>query len=178
MGRRWGRPDISRYADRFDVPAADGGLAVTFLGVASLLVSDGTSAVLTYGFFSLPSLPRVLLRRITPDRTRIQETLGRASVTAVDAVVPVHTHYDHALDSATVAAATGAPARRGLGHTDRRRRWTAPGPHHPRHAGPSGRLRPVHSDADRVGPLPTRPVPRCHRAPGRAAGAGVGIPLR
>src|ERR687893_966900 len=108
MGRRWGRPDISRYADRFDVPAADGGLAVTFLGVASLLVSDGTSAVLTDGFFSRPSLPRVLLRRIAPDPGRIHEMLGRAGVGAVDAVVPVHTHYDHALDSATVAAATGA----------------------------------------------------------------------
>ena len=108
MGRRWGRPDISRYADRFDVPAADGGLSVTFLGVASLLVSDGTSAVLTDGFFSRPSLRRVLLGRIAPDPGRIQEMLGRAGVTAVDAVVPVHTHYDHALDSATVAAATGA----------------------------------------------------------------------
>src|SRR3712207_6791393 len=108
MGRRWGRPDISSYADRFDVPAADDGLAVTFLGVASLLVSDGTSAVLTDGFFSRPSLPRVLLRRLAPDPGRIHEALGRAGVTAVDAVVPVHTHYDHALDSATVAAATGA----------------------------------------------------------------------
>ena len=108
MGRRWGRADISSYADRFDVPAADGGLSVTFLGVASLLVSDGTSAVLTDGFFSRPSLPRVLLRRIAPDPGRIHEALGRAGVTAVDAVVPVHTHYDHALDSATVAAATGA----------------------------------------------------------------------
>jgi L-ascorbate metabolism protein UlaG (beta-lactamase superfamily) len=108
MGRRWGRPDISRYADRFDVPASDGGLAVTFLGVASLLVSDGTSAVLTDGFFSRPSLPRVLLGRIAPDHTCIQAALGRAGVGAVDAVVPVHTHYDHALDSATVAAATGA----------------------------------------------------------------------
>jgi L-ascorbate metabolism protein UlaG (beta-lactamase superfamily) len=108
MGRRWGPPDISSYADRFDVPAADGGLSVTFLGVASLLVSDGTSAVITDGFFSRPSLPRVLLRRIAPDPGRIHEALGRAGVTAVDAVVPVHTHYDHALDSATVATATGA----------------------------------------------------------------------
>jgi L-ascorbate metabolism protein UlaG (beta-lactamase superfamily) len=108
MGRRLGRPDISRYADRFDVPASDGGLAVTFLGVASLRVSDGTSAVLTDGFLSRPSLPRVLLRRIAPDPARIQEALGRAGGGAIDAVVPVHTHYDHALDSATVAAATGA----------------------------------------------------------------------
>src|SRR3712207_9556740 len=49
--------------------------------------------VLTDGVFSRPSLPRVLLRRIAPDPTRIQAALGRAGVTAVDAVVPVHTHY-------------------------------------------------------------------------------------
>jgi L-ascorbate metabolism protein UlaG (beta-lactamase superfamily) len=49
----------------------------------------------------------VLLRRIAPDPP-IQEALGRAGGGAFDAVVPVHTHYDHALDSATVAAATGA----------------------------------------------------------------------
>src|SRR5215207_8130603 len=108
MRRRWGRPDISRYADYFDVPAADGWLSVTFLGVASLLVSDGTSAVLTDGFCSRPSLARVLLRRIAPDLTRIHQVLGRAGVTTLDAVVPVHRHYDHALDSATMAAATGA----------------------------------------------------------------------
>src|SRR3712207_5205960 len=64
--------------------------------------------VLTDGFFSRPSLPRVLLRRIAPDPGRIHEALGRAGVTAVDTVVPVHTHHDHALDSAAVATATQA----------------------------------------------------------------------
>jgi hypothetical protein len=47
-----------RYADHFDVLATDGRLSVTFLGVAILLVSDGTSAIRTDGFFSRPSLPR------------------------------------------------------------------------------------------------------------------------
>jgi hypothetical protein len=39
-----GRPDLTAHADRFDVPAATGGFAVTFLGVATLLFSDGESA--------------------------------------------------------------------------------------------------------------------------------------
>ena len=43
MRFKLGRPDLSHYADRFDVPASgpDGGLGVTFLGVASLLLDAG-----------------------------------------------------------------------------------------------------------------------------------------
>ncbi|MBD2897887.1 hypothetical protein amrb99_68540 [Actinomadura sp. RB99] len=108
MKPRFGRPDISRYADRFDVPGAGEGLSVTFLGVSTLLFADGASAVMTDGFFSRPSPAAVGLRRIAPDRRRIDAALTRAGVAALDAVVPVHTHFDHAMDSAVVAARTGA----------------------------------------------------------------------
>ncbi|MFK4226259.1 MBL fold metallo-hydrolase [Streptomyces sp. NPDC019890] len=108
MKIRFGRPDISRYADRFDLPEADQGLSVTFLGVSTLLVGDGTSAVMTDGFFSRPSLLAVLARRIAPNHARIDAALKRAEVTSLDALVPVHTHFDHAMDSAVVAARTGA----------------------------------------------------------------------
>lgn len=111
MRIRWGRPDISRYADRFDLPAAgpDGqGPSVTFLGVSTLLIRDGTSAVMTDGFFSRPSLLAVGARRIAPHRARIDEALARAEVRSLDALVPVHTHFDHAMDSAVVADRTGA----------------------------------------------------------------------
>ncbi|WP_395657437.1 MBL fold metallo-hydrolase [Nocardioides sp.] len=103
-----GRPDLGRYADRFDVPLADGSWGVTFLGVASLLLDDGETRVLTDGFFSRPSLARVLLGRIAPDPARIDAALARVGVDRLAAVVPVHTHYDHALDSAVVADRTGA----------------------------------------------------------------------
>lgn len=108
MKLRPGRPDISRYADRFDVPEAGSGLSVTFLGVTTLLVRDGTSAVMTDGFFSRPSLLSVGLRRLSPHPGRIDAALARAGVSALDALVPVHTHFDHAMDAAAVAARTGA----------------------------------------------------------------------
>ncbi len=108
MKVRLGRPDISRYADRFDLPEAGRGLSVTFLGVATLLVDDGSSAVMTDGFFSRPSLLTVALRRMAPDIGRIEEALGRAEVASLDALIPVHTHFDHAMDSAVVAERTGA----------------------------------------------------------------------
>jgi L-ascorbate metabolism protein UlaG (beta-lactamase superfamily) len=110
MRLKAGRPDIARYRDHFTVPIAgpDAPLTVAWMGVSTLLVTDGTSALLTDGFFSRPSLLDVGLRRLTPSESRIGECLDRAEVSRLDAVLPVHTHYDHALDSATVAERTGA----------------------------------------------------------------------
>ncbi|WGX98944.1 MBL fold metallo-hydrolase [Nocardioides sp. L-11A] len=105
---RLGRPDLGRYAARFGLPQASDGVGVTFLGVASLLIEDGTSAVLTDGFFTRPSLPRVALGRLAPDEALIERTLARAGIDRLDVVAPVHTHYDHAMDAAAVAARTGA----------------------------------------------------------------------
>jgi L-ascorbate metabolism protein UlaG (beta-lactamase superfamily) len=105
---RLGRPDLSRYADRFDVPAAGDGLSVTFLGVSTLLLDDGASAILTDGYFTRPPLTRVALARIAPDPAVIASCLHRAGIRRLDAVLPVHSHFDHALDSAVVAEQTGA----------------------------------------------------------------------
>jgi L-ascorbate metabolism protein UlaG (beta-lactamase superfamily) len=103
-----GRPDIGQYAHRFDVPPATGPLGVTFLGVATLLLDDGETAVMTDGFFSRPSLAKVATRKVAPDLARIDAVLSRAGVDRLAAVLPVHTHYDHAMDSAVVADRTGA----------------------------------------------------------------------
>ena len=111
MRLRTGRPDLSRYADLFDVPARvteAPGLSVTFLGVSTLLIEDGRTAILTDGFFSRPSMLPVLLGRLAPDPDRIDACLERAGITALEAVLPVHSHFDHALDSAYVADRTGA----------------------------------------------------------------------
>lgn len=112
MRLKLGRPSLTQYADRFDTPEAAGDFGVTFLGVASLLLDDGETAVMTDGFFSRPSLPRLLLRPIAPDLERIDDALDRlgfgASGRRLAAVLPVHTHFDHVMDSAVVAARTGA----------------------------------------------------------------------
>jgi L-ascorbate metabolism protein UlaG (beta-lactamase superfamily) len=102
-----GRPDLARYADQFDVPAADGDLSVTFLGVSTLLLDDRESAVMTDGYFSRPSLAKVGLGRIRPDHGRIAAALARTGTTRLEGVLPVHTHFDHALDAAVVAHHTG-----------------------------------------------------------------------
>lgn len=109
MRLRAGRPDLARYADRFDVPTADGtGLSVTFLGVSSLLLDDGSSAILTDGFFTRPSMLKVLLGPVQPDGARIDASMRRAGIGRLEAVLPVHSHFDHAMDSAVVAERSGA----------------------------------------------------------------------
>ena len=110
MRLKLGRPDLQNYARYFDVPAAapDSPLSVTWAGVTTLLVDDGASALMTDGFFSRPGLASVGLRRISPSPPRIDGCLARLGVDQLEAVLPVHTHYDHAMDSAVVAERTGA----------------------------------------------------------------------
>ncbi|MGV0835596.1 MBL fold metallo-hydrolase [Mycolicibacterium thermoresistibile] len=110
MRLRPGRPALTRYTHRFDAPAAapDSMLTVLWAGVTTLLIDDGDSALLTDGFFSRPGLLTVALRRIAPDTARIDGTLARLGVHRLAAVLPVHTHYDHVLDSAVVAERTGS----------------------------------------------------------------------
>ena len=110
MRVKLGRPDLDRYARWFDVAPATGDFSVVFLGVATLLLDDGHSALLTDGFFSRPSLLKVGLTRLAPDAGRISAALARAGLDGrrLDAVVPVHTHFDHAMDSAVVAQRCGA----------------------------------------------------------------------
>ncbi|QSR27194.1 MBL fold metallo-hydrolase [Nocardioides aromaticivorans] len=108
MRARLGRPDLARYADRFDVPEAEGAFATTFLGVSTVLVDDGETALLTDGYFSRPSMGRVLLGRLAPDDARIDAALRRAGIDRLAVVAPVHTHFDHALDSPAVVRRTGA----------------------------------------------------------------------
>jgi L-ascorbate metabolism protein UlaG (beta-lactamase superfamily) len=110
MRLKLGRPDLGDYAGRFDQPAATAAspLTVTWAGVTTLLIDDGDSAVMTDGFFSRPSLLAVGTRALSPSLPRIDGCLARLGVDRLDAVLPVHTHFDHAMDSAAVADRTGA----------------------------------------------------------------------
>ena len=110
MRLKSGRPDLREFAGYFDVPAAgaDSVLTVTWAGVTTLLIDDGSSTLMTDGFFSRPGLGTIGVRRISPSLPRIDGCLARLGVDRLEAVLPVHTHYDHAMDSAVVAERTGA----------------------------------------------------------------------
>ena len=107
------RPDLSRYA-RYEMSAAPPAtrrprVSVTFLGIATLLISDGETHLMTDGWFTRVGLGDLLLQRaVSPDTDAIARGLQRAGVTRLAAVMPVHSHYDHAQDAPEVARRTGA----------------------------------------------------------------------
>ena len=80
MRLRPGRPDLARHSHRFSVPVAGSAapLTVTWLGVTTLLIDDGSSALMTDGFFSRPSLARVGLGKLAPSAARVDGCLARA----------------------------------------------------------------------------------------------------
>ena len=104
-------PDLSKYSDLRIPASAENSAApfnVQFLGVSSILISDGKNTILTDGFFSRPGLWTVLFSDIGPDEATVRQSLERAGIHKVDLIIPVHSHYDHAMDSPLVARLTEA----------------------------------------------------------------------
>lgn len=89
-------------------PSAGGAVTARFFGVSTILLSDGNTAIMTDGFFSRPSAGKFLFGRIAPDSTRIRDGLASGEVTALSAVLTVHSHYDHAMDAPSVARRSNA----------------------------------------------------------------------
>ncbi len=103
------RPPITPYlALTLPTATAADPVQVRFAGVSTLLFDDGETAWMTDGFFSRPGLWTTLTAKIGPDTAVIERELARLGVTHLAAVVPVHSHYDHAMDSPVVAQRTGA----------------------------------------------------------------------
>jgi len=86
----------------------DGAVTVRFSGTATLLFSDGETRWMTDGWFSRPGPLRLALGEIAPDPAAIERGLAANRVRELAAVLPVHSHYDHAMDAPEVARRTGA----------------------------------------------------------------------
>jgi hypothetical protein len=78
------RPSLEPYASLWlasppgDAPGPR--VTITFLGVTTLLISDGETSLMTDGFFTRPPKTRVFFGRISPDPDRIARSLERAGV--------------------------------------------------------------------------------------------------
>ena len=88
--------------------AAPGALRVRFTGTSTLLFHDGETAWMVDGWFSRPGPLSLLLGGVEPDIGAIHAGLERNGVRELAFVIPVHSHYDHAMDSPEVARRTGA----------------------------------------------------------------------
>lgn len=90
-------------------PANSTGVTVQWFGISTLLIDDGETQILTDGFFSRPSLFDILLKRpIEPELGMITKIISAHQIDRLAVVIPVHSHYDHAMDSGEVAKLTGA----------------------------------------------------------------------
>jgi len=116
--------------DKFFVASEEIGhrdLNVTFLGTSSFLIQTSKANVLIDGYFTRTRLN--LFRGVEPDAERVSKVLCGLGIalkdlsflsdetnrerclanhTQLDVVIPMHGHFDHALDAPLIAALTGA----------------------------------------------------------------------
>jgi L-ascorbate metabolism protein UlaG (beta-lactamase superfamily) len=76
-----------------------GSVTVTWFGISTLLFDDGETQILIDGTFTRVPLAHILsLRRVSSDVATINHTLANYRINRLAAIVPVHSHFDHAMD--------------------------------------------------------------------------------
>lgn len=95
-------------------PTADGldpedAVTVTWLGVTTLLFDDGDTQILVDGFFSHPSLADVALDvPVASHAAQINYVMDEFEMRRLAAIIPSHSHYDHAMDIGALANRSSA----------------------------------------------------------------------
>jgi L-ascorbate metabolism protein UlaG (beta-lactamase superfamily) len=112
LSRLWQeRQDVSELdwpiAESVDVEV--GGVTVTWFGISTLLLDDGETQILIDGAFTRLKLSDILtLRRVSSDIATINHTLAEYRIDRLAAIVPVHSHFDHAIDAGQIANRSNA----------------------------------------------------------------------
>jgi len=84
-------------------------VTVTWLGTTTLLFDDGETQILIDGAFTRVSpLDIVLFQRVKSDAATINYAMATFGINRLAAIIPVHSHHDHAMDVAHVANRTSA----------------------------------------------------------------------
>ena len=84
-------------------------VTVTWLGVTTMLFDDGETQILIDGFFSRPSLFDIVLGNpVTNDAATINYALDEFRMRRLAAIIPVHSHFDHAMDVGAIANRSSA----------------------------------------------------------------------
>lgn len=89
--------------------ALDSPVTATWFGVTTLLFDDGETQILIDGFVSRPTLFQVLTGRpVSNDVATINYFLNEYRIRRLAAIIPVHSHYDHAMDVGAIGNRTSA----------------------------------------------------------------------
>lgn len=99
------RADIDdlRWQEADSTLEPDGSVTVTWLGVTSLLFDDSETQILIDGFFTRFGLPRYFLGNIESDVANVNYVLSEYRMDRLAAIIPVHSHFDHAMDVGIIA---------------------------------------------------------------------------
>lgn len=96
------------WALRAEAEIPEGSVTVRYTGTSTLLFSDGETHWMVDGWFSRFGPLDLALGQIAPDHDAITRGLERNHVRRLAVVIPIHSHFDHAMDSPEVAKRTGA----------------------------------------------------------------------
>lgn len=104
------RPDISQLGWPIADPGVDtaDAVTVTWLGVTTLLFDDNETQVLIDGFFSRPGIANHLFGEFSTDIANVNYVMAAFHIDRLAAIVPVHSHFDHAMDVGIVANRSSA----------------------------------------------------------------------
>ena len=105
------RADIADLPWSVEMAAGDNVEAVTatWFGITTILFDDGETQILIDGTFTRVGLADLLLfRQLASDVATINYALAEYRINRLAAIVPVHSHFDHAMDVGHVANRTTA----------------------------------------------------------------------
>jgi L-ascorbate metabolism protein UlaG (beta-lactamase superfamily) len=84
-------------------------VTVTWLGVTTSLFDDSETQILIDGFFSRPTLTEVLLDLpVDNNAAQINYAMNEFRMRRLAAIIPVHSHFDHAMDVGEIANRSSA----------------------------------------------------------------------
>jgi len=84
-------------------------VTVTWLGISTLLFDDGETQILTDGTITrVPIIDLLTARPLTSDIGQINFALERYRMNRIAAIIPTHSHFDHAMDAGHIANRSAA----------------------------------------------------------------------
>ena len=96
-------PPYPSYEARADA------VTVTWLGVTTLLFDDGDTQILIDGFFSRPSVADILFSaKVESNAAQINRVMDEYRMRRLAAIIPTHSHFDHAMDIGAIANRSSA----------------------------------------------------------------------
>lgn len=101
--------EYEKLYEGVDINPSNSDIKIQFVGVSTLVISDDSTTLMTDGFFSRFASKDILFGEIEPQKEDIKWAVDKLAMDKLDAILVVHSHFDHAMDAPEVAKLTGAP---------------------------------------------------------------------